>query len=488
MPDRSSFIYLFLFLLLSVHSLILHWDKLSLDIAGIHATRQAQTQQNIQHFYRYDSNILNPATNVLNDKGEPKILRYEFPIMQWVIAMIFRVTGESILVTRVLMFLLGLLTVGGMYYWLKQIFTNQLVSFAGAWAFNFSPVFYYYTLNPIPDNLALCSSVWSMAFFFRFVKTQKKLHVFFAALFLSLAVAAKLPYIIFIAAPAAWFCWQLLNKRFKNVKPELQSIVLFLVMLAPTIVWYAWVIPSWNNGVVMGIFDNKISVVDTINLLRFHAKTMFPIRLMGYLAIPFFLVALYFMFRNKAWKDIRFLWLTAMALGVLAYWIFEFNMIGRVHDYYMMPFLLVLSVPVAYGIFQLLKGTRVSQTLTVLLLAGMPYVTYSLTNQDWSEAYAHHHQDVFKYKDELRAAVPEGAKCIILNDPTLYLFSYLVDKEGFVFYNDNLQGLWVKDMKARYDVRYIYSDSRKIDTDPTINQYFKTLLLERGSVRVYELK
>ena len=193
--------FLFIALIAAV-SVALHWQVFPLDLIGVHNMRQAQTQQNIQNFYRKDFNILNPRTNVMSHESEAPIYRYEFPVMQWTVAAVFKFTGESILVMRIMTFLIGLGSISGMFFLLKYIFHDVLVAWAGAWAFNFSPAFYYYTTCPIPDNLALCGAICSLAFFFRFLKTSAYRDVFFSAFFLSLGTAAKLPFILFAAAPA----------------------------------------------------------------------------------------------------------------------------------------------------------------------------------------------------------------------------------------------------------------------------------------------
>jgi hypothetical protein len=488
MNKLSPYRKYFLFLFIPIVSLLLHWKVFSYELGGIHAWRQSQTQQNILNFYRYDANILNPRTNVIDKNQQPTILRYEFPILQWSVAMIFHVTGESFPVTRALMFLLGLFTLAGMYYWLRQFFDDVFIAWAGAWALCLSPIFYYYTMNPMPDNLALCGAIWSMVFFFKFLKTDSLLHVAGSALFLSLAVAAKLPFIVFFGAQGSWWLWSIFHKGFKHIGREIRFFLIFLAILSPALLWYWWVIPAWENGVTSGIFQNGLPWDVVINVLRYHSKEMFPIKLLGFSAVPFLLMGLFFLIKRKTWRDLRFWWLAGMGIGVLLYWIFEFNMIGVVHDYYMMPFLPVLYFIAAYGIMQCMKLGRYVKWVTLSLLLSMPIVTYTITKEYWSVKYIAHVEDVYQYSDDLRNAAPNDARCIILNDYTTYLFSYLIDKRGFVFDHDHLPGDWVKDMITRYGTTYLYSTSRIVDSDPDVTQYFDSLVMERGNVRVYKLK
>ncbi|MBK8391218.1 MAG: glycosyltransferase family 39 protein [Saprospiraceae bacterium] len=122
----------------------------------------------------------------------------EFPIMQWSIAAIYRLIGESIIITRICMFLIGILASLGMFIIIQELFKNQLVSCLTTFVFTFSPLFYYYTMNPLPDMFALAFGLLSTGFFLRYLKNETvKSHLFLSGLFFSLSVLAKLPFIIF---------------------------------------------------------------------------------------------------------------------------------------------------------------------------------------------------------------------------------------------------------------------------------------------------
>ena len=146
-------------------SFIMHYKHFSKDLISIHSWRQTQTQTTINNFYEEDMNILNPRRN---DRGNGDgIFRMEFPLMQWLVAGSYYVFGKSVLVTRLFMFGIGLLSVFGMYKLLLILFKKELLAIIGAWAFNFSPSFFYYTINPLPDNLALCCAIWGLVLFFK---------------------------------------------------------------------------------------------------------------------------------------------------------------------------------------------------------------------------------------------------------------------------------------------------------------------------------
>jgi 4-amino-4-deoxy-L-arabinose transferase-like glycosyltransferase len=87
--------------------------------------------------------------------------------MQWLFAACYKVFDNHLIITRILSFVVGIFSVWGMYFLLNALFKNRLAAIAGAWALNFSPAFFYHTLNPLPDNFALCCGIWGLAFFFK---------------------------------------------------------------------------------------------------------------------------------------------------------------------------------------------------------------------------------------------------------------------------------------------------------------------------------
>jgi hypothetical protein len=86
-------------------SLLMHWEHLDKDLISIHAWRQTQTQATTLSFYEEDMNILRPRRD---ERGNGEgVFRMEFPLFQWLNALVLKVFGKDIVVTRVFVFLIG---------------------------------------------------------------------------------------------------------------------------------------------------------------------------------------------------------------------------------------------------------------------------------------------------------------------------------------------------------------------------------------------
>jgi 4-amino-4-deoxy-L-arabinose transferase-like glycosyltransferase len=268
--NSKSLIYIFFTGFIVVY-LYLHLDLLGEDLNGMHLWRQTETQTNIQNFYRHDYNILNPSCNIFNgNKGNIK--RFEFPIMQWLIANFYFIFGDKIIITRAMMFFLGAIGILGFLKLLWILTKNTITTIAGTFVFSFAPLYYFYVINPMPDVFAFVCSIWYVYFFIYYLETNKYYALLLSGALISLSILAKLPFVIYGVAPAFY----VLSKLFNNVKnirdsQTLNIISVFSVSLIPPIIWYSWVIPTWGTETVVGgILNGGFNFEKYINILKYH--------------------------------------------------------------------------------------------------------------------------------------------------------------------------------------------------------------------------
>lgn len=466
-------------------SLLMHFEHLPKELMSIHVWRQTQTQSTINNFYEEDMNILNPRRN---DRGNGDgIFRMEFPLMQWLVAATYHLFGKHLIITRIIMFIIGLFSVFGMYKFLLYIFKIEALAVIGAWAFNFSPAFYYYTINPLPDNLALCCSIWGIAFFFKYLSNQRMSSIILSGIFLSLGALCKLPFIIYYNAPILYFTHYIFKSGFEK-KSLLHAAAFFLWSIAP-VAWYVTVIPQWQgNIIVKGMLENEDSFAHIINSLWFNFSSTLPELLLNYGSVLFFIAGFYFLFKRKAYNNVNFIMLISLSVMVLVYFFFEINAIAKVHDYYLFPFYPLLFSLVAYGAYNLLQIKKpFFRYLTLVLLLLLPVTCYLRMEVRWTPESPGFNKDLLVYKNDLRDAVPDNALVVAGNDDSHFIFFYYIDKKGWAFNNDNLTANDLKEDISK-GAKYLYTDSRKIDSDISIQPFLEKLILEKGSIRIYKLK
>lgn len=470
-------------LLAIVVSYIQHKPIFNLDIQGIHSWRQSATMWNIRNFVRHDANILNPRQNAFNG-GQDNLVRLEFPLMQWSVAMIQKyLTGESISVVRHFLFFIGIFSILGIFFLIKQLTNSYPVAAITAIFFQCSPLFYFYTINPLPDNLALCFSIWYMYWILRYIQEKSIKSIFFAAIFISLATLVKLPFIVFSWIPVYVFFKDIYQNR-SLTKINMYWSAIHLMLFVPAVIWYAWVMPTWGDSeVIHGVLKDGLFTEKNIDYFLFHWKTMFPKRLMTHYSRPLFIIG----FILACYKFKQYGWIFPVVLSTFAFLIFEINAIADLHDYYMMPFFAWIYLFIGIGLAWVWKKWDILKLLVVTLLIYNMYHTPKHYNSSWSAENSLYNLDIIQHTEILKKAVPRDSMCIILNDISLVNFSYRIDKRGHIFNNDHLPAGWVKDMILNHNVHYMYSDSKKINSDSSIHRYIEREILSAGSIKVYKL-
>ena len=481
----SNFLRNIILLSILAISFLMHFNDFSKDLMSIHVWRQTQTQSTIINFYEEDMNILQPHRN---DRGDSDgMFRMEFPLMQWLVACLYKVFGNHLIITRVCMFIIGLFTILGIYQLLQSLFRNTTLAVMGAWAFNFSPCFYYYTINPIPDNLALCCSVWGIAFFFMWYNKERWQHLVLSGILLGVGTLCKLPFVVYYIVPVLFFVLPLLQKKWDGKKTS-AGIVLFIPLVLP-LLWYVSVMPQWNgNMIVKGMLNNQETANRIVEILLHNLISTLPELLLNYGSVFFFLAGFYFLITKNAFKDSRFKLILAWSAVVLIYFLFEINAIGTAHDYYLFPFYPLLFILVAYGAYHLYNSSnKAIRYLTLGLLLLLPFTCY-LRMQSRSNADSPgFNKDLLVYKTELQNAVPKNTLVVVGNDVSHFIFFYYLDKKGWGFHNDELTAEQLRLMIER-GAKYLYTDSRNVDGNADIKNHLDKLILEKGTIKVYSLR
>jgi hypothetical protein len=465
-------------------SFMMHFKHLTKDLVSMHVWRQTQTQSTITNFCEEDFNILNPRKN---DRGNGNgIFRMEFPLMQWCVAAICKIGGNRVVITRICMFIIGIFSVMGMYKLLQALFQQTVLAVMGAWAFNFSPCFYYYTINPLPDNLALCCSIWGLAFFFLWLRKKRNYLLFLSGILLSTGALCKLPFILCYIVPAVYFFRKIIKSGL-NKNNAVHAILIGCCCVFP-LAWYLCVIPGWSgNGIVKGMADNKISASVFFDYLQHNLISTLPELLINYGSVLFFIAGFIFLIKNKAYNSSLFPIVVIWSSAILLYFLFELNMIAKIHDYYLFPFYPLIFILVAYGAYNMFAMKSVIKYLVLFLLMILPLTAYLRMHTRWDTNSPGFNKDLLVYKNELRNIVPQKALCIAGNDNSHFIFFYYIDKKGWIIDQEHINENDIQTM-IRDGAEFLYSDTRAIDENPAIVPLLDKLLLEKGTIRVFRLK
>ena len=302
-----------------------------------------------------------------------------------------------------------------------------------------------------------------------------------------LAALTKLPYIIFGIAPAVF----ILKRSFQNLKDRKELFkffgigLIYIIFQLPTLAWYSWVVPHWGGGVTTGVFGSGITHERYIELLQFHYNEWLPRLVLNVGSVIFFVGSFFVAFGQGIFKKEKFLLLLSVFLIVILYFLLELNIIDKVHDYYLMPFFIPFFVMVGSGIKLFYNFSFLLRSIAIIFLLSLPKLAYDEVQKYWT---LFSDNDLFNNRNILRSAVPKDALCCILNDDSGCVFSYQIDKQGFIFNIDSLPPPYLQDMIENKNVTYMYSTSRKADENPEIMKFFESVVIKCGTVHVFKLK
>lgn len=476
---------LILFVIMPLVGLLMHLPIFQRELCGVHAWRQCETASNVVRFARGDMDILHPQ--VFSLEWEDGNKRMEFPVMQWGMAVVVRMFGENVIWMRLVSWLIGVVAVWGMFSLARSLFQDDVVALACAWAYQCSPLIFYYSVNPLPDNLALAAGIWSLAAYLKYFRSKRMFWLWLSALALGLSVLAKLPFVVFVAFPASDIGLRALRTRFANWRELLTGVVALGLCLAPAAAWYITVIPTWTgNGVVAGILNaTGEELRGLFGIAAFHTFSTLPELIINYGSCAFFVLGLYELRRRNMLRHPLMLPFLLLWAGVMAYFIFELHLIGRDHDYYLFPFVPGIFLLVGLGIrfvyqhpAKWMRDLAMVALLLIPLTAALrPYVRW------WRIGFP---KALITEAAELRAAVPDSAKIIAGHDLSPHIFPYHLRKRGWTFSKDALDPQRIRNCIAQ-GARYLYISKEtegKVDFSP----FIAGLVHETKGFKVYALK
>lgn len=446
---------------------------------GIHQWRQTQTLTVVQNFAFEDMNILNPRINSRGD-GDG-IFRMEFPLMQWSFAWFYKWFGNEVLIARLLSAIIYIMSCVGFYNLFKAYKKREVFSSVAMWCFAWSPLLFFYAVNPMPDNLALCFGIWSLVFLKRYQDNyQLKNAVGFGAL-LMLSAAVKLPFILL----GAGFIPIVFGKLKNQTGTALMHSFLVVLTLIPALMWYAWVIPQWTNTALIG----GISAEDSFNYQQalenvwgvFHS--LLPELFINYGSVLFFLFGLVSLFKSKVKNYITELFIFS---AVLAFYLYEVNMIGLAHDYYLFPFVPLIFLAVGKGAETVLKHSNKQLVylgrLAILLL---PFLAFARANTRWEPMGIG--KTLKKTATELKSLTPNDELVIAGNDRSTHIFLYHIEKQGWTFEQNWLTATQLEDYINR-GARYLYSNTEFVEAEPSFQEFLEEPIYDKDGITVYPLK
>ena len=180
------------------------FQYIELPLADAHGWRQIFNADVARNFAEQSLNILYPRVN-WGGAGDP-VVSMEFPLLQWIAAVLFRQFGEREIICRLLSIGFSLATIAGLYGLANAVW-GRAVARGAAFLFAISPSAIFFGRAFISDTPMVCFSVFGVWGFAAYLLHGKRHAIVWGAAAAALACMTKLPAVV-IFAPIVWLAWQ----------------------------------------------------------------------------------------------------------------------------------------------------------------------------------------------------------------------------------------------------------------------------------------
>ncbi len=479
------------FLLLGILiSLLLHGPFFNEPPQSAHVWRQCHTLAMAQNFHTEGMTLFHPrVSNRFETSG---LVGSHFPIYEFLLAGIYKITGEEYWVHRFFSFLLYLFGAWGIYKLAFHISQLKLIAALSFWAYLFSPELFYHGINALPDILALAFGIWALYWFILWFEDSpnKSRHFILSLVFMTIAGLTKLQYLAF-GLPIAGMVFLHL-KKIKTIKKWglLFSYALFSVGL--TLAWYYRSLLLIEQT---GLADFGLEVRPATDLgkafsiLTKNIFSFIPETLCNYASFSLLILGLYSFFTSKKWQSRWFVPCLIWAIGLAIYHILELNQMEH-HGYYMMPYIPLLLLASGYGAYFLYQ--KGFYGLLLLLVIAQPILaSVRIIPSRWMNANKGIPIELYQKesRERLQNAVPNDALCMVGIDASNSIFFYFLNKKGF-----GLSEIAILDANPNFiesyrkrGAEYLYLYHSDLLSKPYFKPYIDQIIHREGQFVVIDL-
>jgi hypothetical protein len=337
-----------------------------------HAFRQAWTSSYTLSMFHGDMNIFRPSIPSAGDFGHILI---EFPIPEWITALLYHVVGPTLFVDR----LVSLTFFAGSAYFLFRIaglLHDRLFAWIATVIYLAAPLGIYYSRAVHIDSAALCAGHGLVFYFLRYGETGRRRHLLLALAASAAGMLVKAPYVFYLILPALYVQMAMGQRR-----RAVTSAAAFAAAVAVGVVWFAYAQSINRQAPDLSFVRGYEPAADRLDFYlgdlarRLNVdewRTIF-VRLGTEIGVVLWwtLVPIAFCLRRqlpRVWSATA-IWTAGVVLFVVM-----FFAVNAIHNYYQLtllaPFALWAAMPLYLAITTAGRWARARRSLAMATLAG----------------------------------------------------------------------------------------------------------------------
>lgn len=314
-----------------------------------------------------------------------------FPMISFIVAILFKIFGQSLLVARFPGLLMNLLGVLGIYFLTKELTKgNKLLALLSAFLYANLPLLTFFSHNVQLENPGIFFMVFSLYFFMKWLNKQQSRDLIITAVFMTLLGLTRYNFLIIIVPMLLMVIHKrIINKKFftKNMK----TLIICFLVVSPLIFYFFYssvVLPAQLGQEASVISPEKYFYPEVLFQKDFWRSTRLYVNdnYTFFGLILAFIGTLFALMKFKSSDFTRFLSYYFLAL-LISFPVVAYKIKGHSYHHYMFAIYVVLAM--SYAIMVLgstiantvrgfLKGKYANYARTGLLLVLILVVCYFL--------------------------------------------------------------------------------------------------------------
>ena len=343
MNKYKNLIFILLFILVS----FLYKLQVSIKYApsSIHQWRQADALSITKNYFEEGMHFFEAKIH-FQGSIEGKAIG-EFPIIYYINASIWKITGQNYITVRLLNLCIVFLGLFFLFKICNQFLNNLIYSLFIPFLIFSSPLFGYYSNNFLVNLPAVCILFIGWFYLYQFIQTKRQKYILISSLLLTLSVLLR-PTMIIGIIPIYLIVFLEISGTLKENYFNKKKLNLFILSL-PILFLFSWISftkdynfknssiyflttikPIWNT-------PNKFEIWNS-----FLEKVLPEFFNIGFITL-FFLILLFIFVLFKKSNKYLFVVLVTLLIELFLFILLWFENLN-VHDYYLLDFYLIIPI------------------------------------------------------------------------------------------------------------------------------------------------
>ncbi|MDF2438810.1 MAG: hypothetical protein K0Q95_3186 [Bacteroidota bacterium] len=496
--NKRSVPVLIMFLILL--SVVLYHSTIYLFPSFIHAWTQSDRYAIALQFLENGFDLFHPAT--YNLQTVDGITRVDFPLNEFIVAILMKITGTTApVVFRLYTLTISIIGMVFLYLLTKRTTGSEIKSWLLVLFVFLSPVYVYYQAGFIPSIPAISSVFVAYYYFFLYREKHLKNHLYLCVLFFLLAALMRLPFTVFLVAVAIQQLFVSVKRKIFLKKEALMFGLAFLIIIAYYL--YNTHLGRLYGNMFLDSFkpakdlqEFKAIVLEMYDHWSFHYFTIWHYILMFILV----LISVLTFYRRRSYiEEDKKYWfqLFIVSCGMIIYFLLMSSQFYA-HDYY---FLDSFFIPVILLLLCVIKNLPVqtqNQKSAWTAAFGIAVILFFFANKKtqaerytsgpWDRAEITHRNFIGTEKFLDSVGIDKNAKILVIDAYTTNAPLILMNRKGYTLMGTSRENIRVALQWCKWD--YIAIQDVYLVSDVIKNYPLITSMIERvtgnGKVSFYK--